>query len=155
LAATLDHDVILSQDLSLDGDNVNEMTISRANVIEPSDTGKQCVVICNFTISYPSLPIPISCVMFKDVIIIRPRTSKPTGKYGASFRVGIPQNTLVGFVRAAANSGYAVEGNLDSLNGHYWINCTTDDSVPALEVIDAYSALHKITKPCNTIAPIP
>ena len=111
-----------SYDGFFDGSNVDEMTIphdSGANVIEPFNAGKQCMVICNFTMTYPPLPVPISRVMFKNVIIIRPRTSKPTGKYGASFKIRIPHDTLTGFVRAAANSGYVVEGNLDFSNGHY------------------------------------
>jgi len=57
-----------SYDGFLDGDNVDEMHDSRANVIEPSDAGKQC-----FTVTYPSLPVPLNWVMFKNVIIIRPR----------------------------------------------------------------------------------
>ena len=147
-----------SYDGFLGGSNVDEMTIShesRANVIEPSGAGKQCMVICNFTMTYPSLPVPISRVMFKNVIIIRPWTSKPTGKYGASLKIRIAQDTLAGFVRAAANSGCVVEGNLDFSNGHYWINCTTGDSAAALfyiingddinEVIEAYNT------PCITV----
>jgi len=153
----------------LDSSNVKDMGIShdtKANVIEPSDPGKQCVVICNYSVTYPSLPMPVSKIMFKDIILIRPRTHKPTGKYGASFKIGIPRETLKPFVDVATKSGYAVEDNIDFSNDHYWMNCTTDDSADALfylfnkgvmsKIGNWYEVLHTMTNadhaPCNTVA---
>jgi len=81
----------------LDMSNVRDMGIShdtKANVIEPSDPGKQCIVICNYSVMYLSFPMLVNKIMFKDVILIQPRTVKPTSKYGASFKIGLSWETL-------------------------------------------------------------
>jgi len=71
----------------LDDDNVKDIGIShdsKANVIEPSDPGKQYIVICNFSVVYPSLPMPINKFMFKNIILILEQLSLPASTELAS-----------------------------------------------------------------------
>lgn len=106
--------------------------MSVPNAITSCDGGSTTTVLNTFSLMYPGLSEKLQQLIICDAVIVRPTQETPTGKFGATYRIGIPFSVLDPFIEVARRNNYNMTYSIVKGDGYYWLNSTIDNKTPDL-----------------------